>query len=265
MPAIGDLPVELLYDIFLFTLSEHFPHTSRHIYSVFKQAPSSIHAEYLISRCLPTDDLPSKILRYPICTIPILESLLRIPTFATLLSNHSRSSIKIPRRLFQNLTPKPRPRVVGMKKRTRQKEPSWSAEDAPMPLLRFLLEEPRFPNPDWNYKDGYPLTKAVMAGFVPLIRFLLENGASPEYKNGLAVRLAITRKDLSLVRMLIEPDGSVKDAEGRIVRRRRLEDRVKVDTEMVKAAVKVDARDIVKYLVAEKGCVPDMQTVLMIA
>lgn len=104
-----------------------------------------------------------------------------------------------------------------------------------------------------------------MAGFTPLISFLLENGASPACRNGLAVRVAIAKKDLSLVRMLIEPESAVKDEVGRKVRRRRIEDRIKPDSEMLKAAVKAGATDIMKYLVTEKGCVPDMQTVLLIS
>lgn len=34
---------------------------------------------------------------------------------------------------------------------------------------------------------------------------------------------------------------------------------------MLKMAVKCDARDIVEYFMKEKGCVPDMQTVLMMS
>ncbi|THH27615.1 hypothetical protein EUX98_g6576 [Antrodiella citrinella] len=261
MPTLESLPVELLYEIFIFALNETLPCCSRHVYSVFKYAPLSVQAEYVVLQSLPTDDLASKVLRFPICTLPVLKTILRNPSYAALLSKHSRTKVKLPRWLFQSLAPSPRPRVVGMKKQ-RPKEP-WSSEDAPIPLLRFLLEEPRIPNPDWNHRDGYPLAKAVTAGFIPLVRFLLENGASPACKGGLAVRVAINKKDLGLVKMLIEPDGSVKDADGRKVRRRRIEDRVKVSPEMLKVAVKVDARDIVQYFIKEKGCVPNMQTVLM--
>ncbi|TCD67156.1 hypothetical protein EIP91_000441 [Steccherinum ochraceum] len=262
MFRLETLPAELLYDIFIFALNEHFPHTSKRIYSVFKYAPLSIHAEYIIFKSLPTDDLPSKTLRFPICTLPVLQTLLRIPAYASILSKHSKSTTKLPRRIFQSLTPNPRIRPIGMKRRNRE---PWSTEDAPIPLLRFLLDEPRIPNPDWNYSKGYPLAKAVMAQFIPLVRFLLENGASPACKDGLAVRVAITKKNLGLVRMLIEPEAAVKNKGGSSGRnvRRKLEDRVKPDSEMLKAAMKADARDIVHYLINEKGCVPNMQTVLM--
>jgi len=260
MLTLEGLPVELLYEIFVFAMNENFPHASRHLYSVLKNAPSSIQAEYIVLRSLPTDDLPSKILRFPICTLPVLESLFRNPSYATLLSKHSRVTTKLPRHLFQTLAPKPRPRGVRMDRRQIEQ---WTSEDAPIPLLRFLLEKSRFPRPDWNYREGYPLTKAIMAGFIPLVRFLLENGASPGCKDGLAVRIAINKRDLGLVKMLIEPDASVKDSDGRRVRRRRMEDRVRVGPEMLKVAVKVDAKDIVEYFMKEKGCVPDMQTVLM--
>ena len=40
----------------------------------------------------------------------------------------------------------------------------------------------------------------------PLIRFLLRAGANPNYKQYLAIRIAIRRKDLELVQTLIERD-----------------------------------------------------------
>lgn len=70
--------------------------------------------------------------------------------------------------------------------------------------------------------------------------------------------VAIRRKDLFLLRLLIErPKGTRK--------RRKLEDRIQVTSEMLRVAVKCDARDIVEYFIVEKGCIPDMQTIGMIS
>jgi hypothetical protein len=68
--------------------------------------------------------------------------------------------------------------------------------------------------------------------------------------------VAIRQKDLALVRMLIERE----DKETGTGKKRKLEDRVQVNPEMLKVAVKCDARDIVTYLTQEKGCVPDLRT-----
>ena len=136
------------------------------------------------------------------------------------------------------------------------------------------------------------MTNAAAAGCIPLVRFLLHHGASPHHKNGLAIHAAIRRKDLSLVKMLIEPDNTAPSRQGggdrrkatkdqhwtagtkrarndtvtsqRSGKKRRLEDRVAVDREMLKTAVACNAQDIVLYFVHEKSCVPDMQTLRLI-
>ena len=185
----------------------------------------------------------------------------------------------LPRRLFRNLAPRDGP---GQR--------AWSEDDEPLPFLRYLYGHERIPKIGTNSYDGYALTRAVYAEFTPLVRFLLANGASPECKSNLAVTVAIRRRSLPLVRMLIERDGSCSVAEEargggggrreiaaagkkrnssggdprpRSAKRRKLEDRVTVNQEMLKMAVKCDARDIVEYFMREKGCVPNMQTVLM--
>jgi len=135
----------------------------------------------------------------------------------------------------------------------------WTERDYPLPFLKYLYTHPTIRAPDVNAHDGYALTRAVYAGFVPLVRFLLDNGADPGCKNALAVKVAIRRKDLALLRLLVERGAGA----GGKAKRRRMEDRVRVSPEMVRVAVRCDARDIVEYLTKEKGCVPDMQTLHM--
>lgn len=69
--------------------------------------------------------------------------------------------------------------------------------------------------------------------------------------------VAIRRKDLSLVKMLIEREAELKHGKGK---KRRLGDRMHVNNDMLRMAVKCDARDIVQYFTEEKGCIPDLKT-----
>lgn len=272
--------IQLVYEVHLFAQWHTFPLTSKHIYTALKHAPSSVHAEYLIARhaewlsdkanCI---SILTKILRYPICTEPVLDAFFRLADPDTV----PKSRIELPRRLFRPLSPR--------------ENRKWTERDKPLPFLRYLYDHPRIPPPDPDYSDGYALTRAVAAGFVPLVRFLLEHGASPRCKEGMAVHAAIRRKNLPLVKMLIEPDNRPirmednrndescvasgrkkgkrnREDEGdggrrRSAKKRKIEDRVPVTQAMLQTAVKCDARDIVRYFMEEKACMPDMQTVRM--
>ena len=273
--------MQLLYEIQIYSCWNALPITSKRLHSVFKASPLSVRAEYLLARFQDAARQPgaghlrlvSKILRYPICTPAVLGLVLGLPGYPDVSSG---GRIQLPRRLFRDLSSRPSGR--------------WRDTDPPLPMLRYLYSHPRIPAPDPNGWDGYALTKAVAAGFIPLVRFLLDQGASPANKNGLAVHAAIRRKDLALVKLLIEPDPSApvaassrtllqqdgvpprlstskKRRSGDGVagthssKRRRLEDRVAVTQEMLKTAVACDARDIVQYFVQEKSCMPDLHTV----
>jgi len=61
------------------------------------------------------------------------------------------------------------------------------------------------------------------------------------------------------VRLLVEPPD-VPPEERRTGKRRKLADRVKVTSDMLKLAVVCGAQDIAEYLMNEKGCVPDIST-----
>lgn len=47
-------------------------------------------------------------------------------------------------------------------------------------------------------------------------------------------------------------------------KKRKLEDRIQVTSEMLRAAVKSHAKEVIDWLMEEKGCVPDMQTLLLL-
>ncbi|KAH9928712.1 uncharacterized protein B0H18DRAFT_1210218 [Fomitopsis serialis] len=296
--SVLSLPVELLYDIHIHAASPNLPLACKHLYAVCKSAPTSVHAQYLIesyhsARAYSTvADIISLALRYPVCTQAVLDTIIRSPEYPTLSSENRRKRTELPRRLFRNLSP--RPTSIGKRKRGEPEPSGWTEDDDPLPFLRYLYAHPRIRTPGADSWEGYALTKAVHAEFIPLVQFLLEHGASPQTKGALAVMVAIRRKNLPLVRLLIERDGprqtykrprmrdegpgvvtgrdgiSADSARGNDTvtrdngaKRRKLGDRVQVNQEMVKTAVQSNARDIVEYFIHEKGCVPDMQTVLL--
>lgn len=253
--SINTLPVELLYEIQLFSASPSLPLTSKTLYRIFSASPPSYRAQYLIASIeaaqIRDDLIPSRILRYPICTVDILETLFRISDDIISLTWIP----ELPRRLFRSLTPK-----------SRAKTPLWTDQDHPLPFLQYLFTCPKIRPPDVNSHDGYALTKAVQAGFVPLVHFLLDHGASPRCKNNISILVAIYRKDLSLVRLLVERVDCRECGPGALKqkgKRQRLEDRVQVTPEMLRVAVKLGARDIMEYFMEEKECVPDLQTLQM--
>jgi hypothetical protein len=221
--------------------------TSKRLRDVFKAATPAFRARYILGRtsqCSTFRSTLSRALQYPICSQEVLNVFCR--QYSEVID--VTTSPELPKRLFKSLAPKEGDRA----------NPSWTDCEHPLPYLKYLYETPDFPPPDANSHDGYALTKAVHAKFDPLIRFLLARGASPKCKNGLAIMVAIRRKDLSLVKKLVErPNESEK------TKRRKLEDRIPVTLEMLRMAVKCDARDIVEYLALEKGCIPDMQTLRM--
>lgn len=198
-----------MYEIQNHALSAHLPLASRHLYDVFKSASPTIQAQYLLGcylRDRPTHRavysyMLSTVLRYPLCTPVVLEALLRTPGCPPAPPAGSLewecAFIDLPRRLFRTLEPRP----------------VWHDTDEPLPLLRFLYDHPRIPAPNANAHDGYALTRAVFALFVPLVKFLLDHEADPAKKNALAVTVAIRRKDVALVRMLIERDAPGCDTE----------------------------------------------------
>jgi hypothetical protein len=258
--------VQILYEIELLALSESLPVTCQRLRDVYENAPVSFRVEYLLARCevahLHNADarLLNRALRFPICNTDVLSLLLRrLPP----LPAHPKP--ELPRRLFRVLEPRAPTR------------PPWRPGDAPLPFLRALYGAAA---PDTNAHDGYALSRAVYAGHGPLIRFLLAHGAEPARKDAFAVHVAIRRRDLPLVRTLLEPDYTPpppptvptkrrrereeEEAKSPAApgKRRRVEDRMPVDKRMLHAAMQAGSDELVQYFL-DKGCVPDMKTLLM--
>lgn len=273
---------QLLYEIQLYALSPSLPYLSRFFLSTFKETPISFRVQYLIASCtniftpLHFAEILSKALRFPLCTIPVLDQfcsrleLLSQSRWSLLIwpeqENHSRVHLcELPRRLFRSLVP-------------RQGEQEWHTSAEPLPFLQHILDKgTSFPPLDPDSHQGYALTRAVYAHHIPLIQLLLQLGASPACKKGIAVKVAIRQRSLKMVKLLVERDYWDKSLispalakEKRLVqiaqkgKRRRLGDRVEVDQSMLKLAVECDATDIIEYLAWDKGVIPDMQTLTSI-
>ncbi|KAF8150610.1 hypothetical protein B0H34DRAFT_144703 [Crassisporium funariophilum] len=242
--SLQSLPVEILYEVQLYALSEHLPLACHHLYDVYKHSSSFFRATYILARGEDSgrSDLAaiySKALRYPICDQPVLDTLRRLLREVKPVQNFR---IQIPRRLFRYLVP--------------PIDSNWADTDHPLPFLRYLYSIPDIPPINTDADEGYALTRAVHAQFTALVKFLLDHSASPNRREALAIKVAIRQKNLDMVKILVEKSDSKK----RKAKRRKLEDRVTLDSSMLKIAVMSNAKDIVEYLYREKNVLPDVQT-----
>lgn len=186
-----------------------------------------------------------------------MEALLRLPGFRAYGKSETGTESPapdLPRWLFRDLRPRVR-RGIPV---------PWSDGDGPLPFLRYLFDlyDTRHTisgPPRCGVHEGYALTKAVAAGFVPLVKFLLAHHGDPRAKGAIAVMVAIQRKDLQMVKLLIE--GDLDNPRG--AKRRRVPDRVACTRAMLHRAAKVGAQDIVQYLLA-KGVTPDLRTLRLL-
>jgi len=233
-----------LHELQLFALSESLPHLSHYFYDVYRYASPFFHAKYILGRVFEHNSeatcagIYTRALRYPICDEKVLQA---INSFLKDVPQGTMC-VQLSRRLFRNLSPP---------------ENGWTANDHPIPLLRYLYQASDIPPVNTDSNDGYALTRAVHARFLPLVKFLLQHHASPKCHDGLAVKVAIRQRDLDMVKTLVERRDSKHDG-GK--KKRKFEDRITLDSRMLKVAVMSDAKDIVEYLCKEKKVTPDMQT-----
>ncbi|KAM0786964.1 hypothetical protein ACM66B_002383 [Microbotryomycetes sp. NB124-2] len=255
--SIHDLPAELVWSIHLLSLSPTLPCASRHLYSIFHDAPPSHKAMYLTLK--HDKSTLSHAIKYPICDLDVVHALERI---AQRRHKQLRCS-ELPRRLVNGLS-------------------SDSAQSHfDFELVKYLLE--RY-SASPNSKSGYILARAVFARHEPLIKLLLKHGADPSLKNGWAVLAAIGMGELHLVKLLLERDErdeAVVDSSDELVeqspsgkrrrnsqnggrtKRRRLELRCQPTSEMLEAAVRGEHWDLVKYL-EDKGARPSIDVLKLL-
>lgn len=283
-----------MYQIHLEALNPALPLVSRRLYDILTSTPASLRAQYLM-RKYPFEKEESSTarlgfmvqasLRHPICDVTVVQAIHRLFDLEEQQSPHTSSPyspqrfllLELPKHIFRNLT-----RAISD-----QTQPNSTSRQQ---LVITMLHELRAHRPIYrinaNSHRGYPLTMACHHGAVELIQLLLAMGADPEMKDALAVKVAIRKRNIDLVRMLVERTGdalSIPMAGGPEIapgdakrkrddgddvllapsgknKRRRLSDRVVITSELVGEAAKADARAIVHYFVQEKGASPDLKT-----
>ena len=276
--------VKILFMIHLFSNSKYLSCTCKYLNSVFKQTTPVHRAKYIIAQHEITfrsqvkhrrlayymycalastrNNIITFALRFRMCNEATLKAMVNMEDCPAAFKN---SYVRLPRWLFRNL------------------ENNASTKDShPLPLLRFLFNQnkvhqyispgnsaddvfrwfqsersnlPRaIPIPDLDSYNGYALVRAVRANHIPLIRFLLDHGATATHT---ALRAAIRKRDLNLVKMLIEKDAEDQNANEN-GKRPRTEDRIVVTQWILEMAVDegLNAREIVKYFIEEKGMRP---------
>ena len=210
---------------------------STYFVDVFKNTPPFFKATYIIGHIKASGrsnsrSIYSRTLRYPICGRSVFKVLCRLlksclPSLAPV--------IQLPRRFFRSLLP--------------LNEREWSDEDYPLPFLRDISCTPDLVI-NVNANQGYALTKAVHAQFTPLVKFLLDKGASPKCNNGIAVKVAIRSKNFDIFKMLVEwprpCGGEIEHGDKGIS-----------DSSMMGVAISSRATDIVQFY-RKKGIVPDI-------
>lgn len=277
--------VQIVQYIHILSLSPYFPQTSRYINSVLSTASSAFVAKYLLDlySVYGPSDILVRALRHPICDIYVTKDIRRI-------WDRRRGFIEVQLRAISDKSGEedgddPAPPEVTAPPLTcselprrlfRQNVPPSASEDI-IPLLTYLFETYK-PSP--NSHKGYPLCRAILTSNKPLVQFLLSKGADPSIKDNLAVQIAISKRDLDLVKMLVErprvdptaqDDGSndtefVREHDQRSPlkrsplkkieasnKRARLSDRINIDQKLVQLAMESGTKEIVQYFVHEKG------------
>jgi hypothetical protein len=244
--------------------------TCKTLYKTLKEAPASISARYLFYRYIDTSlDLAgiiTNVLRYPLCTVEVFERFLSIlppeykhlypkaihKTNGEIIKGTPTRLFKIPRRLLRDIASTTDVNADSRRECRRFLDLLYSLPS----ITRPDITKPQAIKPDTNSHDGYPLIRAVQARDKDLIRFLLSHKADPNRRGKKAVLIAISYRDLDLVKLLVEgPPRGVGARNCAIT-----EDLVSVDNIMLGAAVNSKATEIVEWLVKVKGCVPDIKT-----
>ncbi|WWC88430.1 uncharacterized protein L201_003341 [Kwoniella dendrophila CBS 6074] len=145
------------------------------------------------------------------------------------------------------------------------------------PLIKYLFENY---TPAPNSHKGYPLFRAILTSNYELVTYLLQNDADPNIRDCFALDIAISMKDLKMVRLLVErnlpassglnqnpiipstPSPSKEDIKkGKKVK---LGDRIEVGTRMVEKAIEKGSKEIINYFVYEKKVMPPLHSIMKI-
>jgi len=282
-PETGPNFEQLIQQIHLHALNPYFPQVNRYIYDIISSAPSYYIANYLLDLYSPYghNDILVRALRHPICGVQVAKDIERIWD-----RRRTHGIARHQRRVSQhqpeppNVSPTKYPSLKCPELPRRLFRKSRSSGTKIDPLLTYLFETYK-PSP--NSHKGYPLCRAVLTSDIPLVIFLLSKGADPSIKEDLAVQIAISKRSLEMVKLLVErsdddsassarrsaeKDSLRKDEQDckqpktattqypKHNKKLKLSDRVLIDSRMVQLAMESGDKDIVRYFVHDKGAYP---------
>lgn len=160
-----------------------------------------------------------------------------------------RMFIQLPLRLFKNL-----------KQHTRNTYTLSHEEDfPPVPFIKALLRMSSN-NIMLNSMGGYPLKRAVLSGYVPLVQLLLDSGADPSVKHDdketSAMELSVSLRSLEMFKILFYNNplcyGDQSDPDGMRLR-------IEYLTTVLRKAFENKSFEIVRFLTEEQNVLPTME------
>lgn len=197
-------------------------------------------------------------LRHPVCDIHVVKALFEAWDRSRSRRADSHNDQNRPRQIsiVPPLTCRELPRRLF-------RSPPLPSTPIP-PLVIYIFDtfgqssDPTY-HPSPNSHKGYPLCRAVLQSNYELASYLLQKGADPSLKDYMAVEIAISVKDLKMVKLLVEREqnGSgitrIESKSESPAKKIKLGDRIIVPAKMVESAMKKGAKDIVNYLVYDKS------------
>ncbi|WVQ92538.1 hypothetical protein IAS59_006349 [Cryptococcus gattii] len=247
---MDSLPVELIQQIHLLALNPFFPLTSRTIYASLHRSSPFYTAQYLLR--LYHSHGPNEVLAWD-----------RSRSRRTDSRNDQNRPRQIP--IVPPLTCRELPRRLF-------RSPPLPSTHIP-PLVIYIFDtfgqssDPTY-DPSPNSHKGYPLCRAVLQSNYKLASYLLQKGADPSLKDYMAVEIAISMKDLKMVKLLVEREqngSGITRTENKSespAKKIKLGDRITVPAKMVESAMKKGANDIVNYLVYDKKVIPPLSSIM---
>ncbi|KAJ9095081.1 hypothetical protein QFC20_006769 [Naganishia adeliensis] len=293
MPSLDYLPVDILYEIHHLSLSPHLPSTNRYLHAALSRPTTTRAAYWLIERYFPAHGVRgflSRALECGVCDGDVLREIERIWAREVDQARGMKSGKTRRRPTHNTIMHRPPPSNLPPPTHNHRRP----AHPSP-PLLTHLFTH-YTPSP--NSHRGYPLARASLHADTPLIAFLLTHGADPAEKEFLAVEIALTRRDIRVLRLLLdgpgdtspppppatndatdaatptngkrkrasvaadERPGSSKRARTAATRRGSKVVPVRLTQPLVDKALAVGTPSIVRYIVDEKGYMPSLRSIV---
>ncbi|WVF68848.1 hypothetical protein IAT40_003621 [Kwoniella sp. CBS 6097] len=323
--TLTDLPAELIQRIHLLAHNPFFPQAARNVHLSLHNPSAYYAATYLLS--LYEDYGPNEILvrsvRHPVCDVETAKEIMKIwdrrrgyvdPATLPASSNRNNTALGSDTASDNPINSLESDRSLRRRSRSRSRSrsptpppplppppsaPALTCSELPRrlfrdppsksdpihPLIRYLFTSYA---PSANSHKGYPLFRAILTTNYELVSYLLQYGADPGIRDCFALEIAISLKDLKMVKLLVERNptgpgpGCVLGAGARAWpgpgpgpgpgqstpspvktgKKVKLNDRVEIGTRMVQKAIEKGSKDIINYFVLEKKVMPPLQSIM---